>query len=78
MPVMSFGLTNAPSMFMTLMNKVLNPFMGNFGPWRSPGVVEVDEEPLKMSLDPHLMVDDIETLVGSWSSCMMMMTLDGL
>ena len=27
-------------------------------------MVEVDEEALKMSLDPHLVVDDIATLVG--------------
>ena len=40
-------------------------------------MVEVDEEALKMSLDPHLVVDDIATLVGSWSSCMMMMTFYG-
>ena len=37
----------------------------------------MDEESLKMALDPHSVVDDIATLVRSWSSCMMMMTMYG-
>ena len=50
-----------------------DPFCGHSCYDDVMGPREVDEEALKMSLDPHLVVDDIATLIGSWRSCTMMM-----